>query len=128
MLGVQELGSCEQPARSGGALRDVLRVSNLQRLNAPFIDRRSRCGLETVYGNGASSVALASGGRTVGAVVDPVSNVVAVPPAQIAPAPAFNCAIDSGHMIAIDAVGEAEGVRMLIPVDIKGLQRAAAAA
>ncbi len=121
ILRVQEIRSYEQPTRIAGAPPHVLGVTNLRGVIVPIVDLRSRFGLDAQFGSGTVTVVLAVGGRTVGAVVDAVSDVVALAPAQIKPAPAFGSAIDAGHITGIATLGEGKGARMLILADIQAL-------
>ena len=121
ILRVQEIRSYEQPTRIAGAPPHVLGVTNLRGVIVPIIDLRCRFGLEAAYGSDTVSVVLAVGGRTVGAVVDAVSDVVALAPAQVRPAPEFSSAVDTGHITGIATLGEGDDARMLILVDIEQL-------
>jgi purine-binding chemotaxis protein CheW len=53
----------------------------------------------------------------VGIVVDAVSDVITLTPAQLRPVPQFNSTIASDHILAIGAVED----RMLILIDIEKL-------
>ncbi len=121
ILRVQEIRSYEQPTRIAGAPAHVLGVTNLRGVIVPLIDLRCRFGLETQYGSGTVTVVLSLAGRIVGAVVDAVSDVVALEPAQIQPPPAFSEAIDAGHITGIATLGEGDCAQMLILVDIQAL-------
>lgn len=90
----------------------------------PIVDLRSRFGLTASCGSGTVTAVLRVGGRTVGAVVDAASDAVALVPAQIKPAPEFCDAADIGHITGIAAMGEGDGARMLILVDIQALMSA----
>jgi purine-binding chemotaxis protein CheW len=121
ILSVQEIRSYEQPTRMAGSQPHVLGVTNLRGTIVPVVDLRCRFGLEPAYGHATVTVVLAVGGRTVGAVVDSVSDVVALTPAQVKPEPEFGPAVDAGHITGIATLGEGEHARMLILLDIAGL-------
>ncbi len=121
ILRVQEIRSYEPPTRVAGAPPHVLGVTNLRGVIVPIVDLRCHFGLDASFGSGTVTVVLAVDGRTVGAVVDAVQDVVALPPAQIKPAPAFGAAIDAGHITGIATLGEGDGARMLILIDIQAL-------
>lgn len=99
----------------------MLGVTNLRGVIVPLVDLRSRFGLEAQYGSGTVTVVLSLAGRTVGAVVDAVSDVVALAPAQVKSAPEFSGAIDDGHITGIATLSEGDGARMLILLDIQAL-------
>ena len=121
ILRVQEIRSYEQPTRIAGAPPHVLGVTNLRGVIVPIIDLRCRVGLDAVYGSDTVSVVLAVAGRTVGAVVDAVSDVVALTPAHIKPAPEFSGATATTHITGIATLGEGAGARMLVLLDIEQL-------
>jgi purine-binding chemotaxis protein CheW len=62
-------------------------------------------------------IVLNVGSRVVGMVVDSVSDVVALTPEQIRPAPEFGAAMDTEYLVGLGAL---EG-RMLILVEIEKL-------
>lgn len=121
ILRVQEIRSYEPPTRIAGAPSHVLGVTNLRGVIVPIIDLRCRFGLEATFGGNTVTVVLGIGGRTVGAVVDAVSDVVALTPGHVKPAPEFSGAVDAGHITGIATLGDGERARMLILVDIENL-------
>jgi purine-binding chemotaxis protein CheW len=118
ILRVQEIRSYEQPTRMAGAPPHVLGVTNLRGVIVPIVDLRCRFGLDAAYDSHTVTVVLGVDGRTVGAVVDAVSDVVALAPEQIMPVPAFNGAIESSHITGIATLGGGARARMLILLDI----------
>jgi purine-binding chemotaxis protein CheW len=118
ILRVQEIRSYEQPTRMAGAPPHVLGVTNLRGAIVPIVDLRCSFGLDAAFDSNTVTVVLGVGGRTVGAVVDAVSDVVALAPEQIKPAPAFNGAIEFSHITGIATLGEGARARMLILLDI----------
>jgi purine-binding chemotaxis protein CheW len=111
ILRVQEIRSREQPTWLGSAPPHVLGATNLRGVIVPIVDLRCRFGLDAACGSDTVTVVLGLGGRTVGAVVDAVSDVVALAPEQIKPAPAFNGAIESSHITGIATLGKGERAR-----------------
>jgi purine-binding chemotaxis protein CheW len=121
ILLVQEIRSFEPPTRIAGASSHALGVTNLRGVIVPIVDLRRRLGLDAAYGAHTVTVVLNVGGRTVGAVVDAVSDVVALEPGHIKPAPEFTGAVDARHIKGIGTLGEGNSARMLILVDIENL-------
>ena len=121
ILRVQEIRSYEAPTRIAGAPSHVLGVTNLRGVIVPIVDLRARLGLEAAFDAGTVTVVLNVGGRTVGAVVDAVSDVVQLAAADIKPAPEFSGAVDSRHITGIGTLGEGASARMLILVEIEAL-------
>lgn len=124
ILRVQEIRSYEQPTRIAGAPGHVLGVTNLRDVIVPIVDLRCRFGLAAAFGGDTVTVVLGIGGRTVGAVVDAVSDVVALMPEHVKPAPEFSGAVDAGHITGIATLGNGDRARMLILVDIAALMSA----
>ncbi len=121
ILRVQEIRSFEPPTRIAGAPPHVLGVTNLRGVIVPIVDLRCRFGLDAACNSDTVTVVLSLAGRTVGAVVDSVSDVVALTTGQIKPAPAFGDAADAGHITGIATLGEGERARMLILLDVEEL-------
>ncbi len=89
----------------------------------PIIDLRLKFALsEPTYDAFTVVIVLNLADRTVGVVVDSVSDVLQLSPAQIKPAPQFNDRVDAGYLMGIAAVkqhtGTEEVTRMLILMDI----------
>lgn len=59
-------------------------------------------------------------GRVIGAVVDSVSDVLALGADSIKPAPEMNSAVGAGYILGIGCVRSSEVERMLILTDIDG--------
>jgi len=64
-------------------------------------------------------------GRTVGVVVDSVSDVLELHADQIKPAPEFNGSIDSTYITGLGTVKSGDGERMLILMDIERMMSSA---
>ena len=121
ILRVQEIRSFEQPTRIAGAPLHVLGVTNLRGVIVPIIDLRSRLALDASFDIGTVTVVLNVGGRTVGAVVDAVSDVVQLGAGDVAAAPEFNTTVAAHHILGIATLEQAGRQRMLILVDIEQL-------
>ncbi len=125
ILRVQEIRAFEQPTWIAGAPESVCGVLNLRGAIVPIIDLRVYLGIECRRVALTATVVLNVNGQTVGAVVDAVSDVIALADDQIQPIPAFNGAIDTGYVTGICTLRQGDQVRMLILVDIQQLLRKA---
>jgi purine-binding chemotaxis protein CheW len=124
ILKVQEIRGYEAPTRIANAPSFIKGVVNLRGVIVPIVDMRLRFGLpEPQYNGFTVSIILSIGGRTVGMVVDAVSDVLELDPGQIKPAPEFNGAIDSSHITGLGTVDQGGVARMLILMDIEQLMR-----
>lgn len=126
ILRVQEIRGYEQPTRIANAPAFVMGVLNLRGVIVPVVDLRLKFGLEDLaYDTITVTAVLNVAGRTVGAVVDAVSDVVELTPNQVKPAPDFNSTICSRHVIGIGAMTQGDRDRMLILLDIEALMSSA---
>ena len=121
ILRVQEIRGYEAPTRMAGAPEFVRGVLNLRGVIVPIVDLRMRFGIEPRLDALTVSVILNVNGRTVGVVVDSVSDVLELAPAQIKPAPAFGGSLDTAHITGIATVKSGDVERMLILLDITQL-------
>ncbi|HTH93638.1 MAG TPA: chemotaxis protein CheW [Rhodocyclaceae bacterium] len=122
ILRVQEIRAWEPATPIAQAPDFIKGVINLRGAIVPVIDLRIRFGLGHVeYTSFTVTVILNVGDRTVGIVVDAVSDVVSVSEERLLPPPAFSGAIDVRHIVALAALDE----RMLIVVDIENLMLSA---
>lgn len=93
-------------------------VTNLRGIIVPIIDMRIKFNLENVeYNHQTVVVILNLNSRVVGIVVDGVSDVLMLQPAQTSAAPQFGTAFSTEYLTGIGTIGE----RMLILVDIEKL-------
>jgi purine-binding chemotaxis protein CheW len=130
ILRVQEIRSYEQPTRIANAPSFIKGVVNLRGVIMPIIDLRVKLGCSTVeYSHFTVVVVLNVKGRVVGAVVDSVSDVLALGREQIKPAPELSSGNDASFITGIGAVktgsGDNERERRLMLMDIEALMSSA---
>ena len=122
ILKVQEIRSYEQPTRIANAPSFIKGVVNLRGVIVPIVDLRLKLGCASAdYNSFTVVIVLTVKGRVVGAVVDSVSDVLALDAQTIKPAPEMNSAVDTSFITGIGSVAE----RMLILMDIEGLMASA---
>jgi purine-binding chemotaxis protein CheW len=122
ILKVQEIRSYEQPTRIANSPSFIKGVVNLRGVIVPIVDLRIKLGCDTAeYNSFTVVIVLNVKGRVVGAVVDSVSDVLALDAQTIKPAPEMNSAVDTSFITGIGSVAE----RMLILMDIEGLMASA---
>ena len=122
ILKVQEIRGYENPTRIANVPSFMKGVVNLRGVIVPVVDMRLRFDLPDVsYDAFTVVIILNLAGRTIGMVVDSVSDVLALGPDQIKPAPEFNGQIECSHIIGLGAVKTGEVERMMILMDIEGL-------
>ena len=122
ILRVQEIRSYEEPTRIANAPSFIKGVVNLRGVIVPVVDLRIKLNCDKVEYNGFTVVIVLNvHGRVVGAVVDSVSDVLALGQELIKPAPDMNTTVDTSFITGIASVGE----RMLILMDIEALMSSA---
>lgn len=115
---VQELRGYESVTRIANAPDFIKGVVNLRGVIAPIIDMRIKFNLGApVYDQFTVVIILHIAGRTMGMVVDSVSDVITLTPQQVKPPPAMGAALDTDYLIGLGTLDE----RMLILVDIERL-------
>lgn len=115
---VQELRGYESVTRIANAPDFIKGVVNLRGVIAPIIDMRIKFNLGApVYDQFTVVIILNIAGRTMGMVVDSVSDVITLTPQQVKPPPAMGAALDTDYLIGLGTLDE----RMLILVDIERL-------
>lgn len=93
-------------------------VTNLRGVIVPIVDMRMKFNLDSVqYTTETVVIILNLHSRVVGIVVDGVSDVLMLQPAQISAAPSFGSAFSTEYLTGIGTLDE----RMLILVDIEKL-------
>ena len=122
ILKVQEIRSYEAPTRIANAPGFIKGVVNLRGVIVPIVDLRLKLACETAeYNDFTVVIVLNVKGRVVGAVVDSVSDVLALDKNTIKPAPEMSSAVDTSFITGIGCVKNGEEQRMLILMDIEGL-------
>jgi purine-binding chemotaxis protein CheW len=125
ILRVQEIRGYEPPTRIANTLHFIKGVVNLRGVIVPIVDMRLRFGLPDVQYNSFTVVIILNiGHRTVGMVVDSVSDVLELAPGQVKPAPEFNGAIDATYITGLGTIKHGEDERMLILMDIEQMMMA----
>ena len=118
ILKVQEIRGYENPTRIANAPQFLKGVMNLRGTIVPIVDLRLRFGCDAAEYNAFTvSIVLHIGQRTIGTVVDSVSDVMEIPAEAIRPAPEMNSAVDASYIRGLAQVGE----RMVILLDIESL-------
>ena len=118
ILKVQEIRGYENPTRIANVPGFMKGVVNLRGVIVPIVDMRLRFMLDDVkYDAFTVVIILNVAGRTVGIVVDSVSDVLELTNDAIKQAPAMGSVVDTSYLTGIANVGE----RMLILVDIEAL-------
>ncbi len=122
ILKVQEIRGYEPPTRIANAPHFIKGVINLRGVIVPVVDMRLRFDLQDVQVNAFTvSIVLNVAGRTVGMVVDSVSDVIELGGEHIKAAPEFNCAVDSSYITGLGSLEQNGQQRMLILMDIERL-------
>ena len=125
ILRVQEIRGYEPPTRIANTQHFIKGVVNLRGVIVPIVDMRLRFDLADVQYNSFTVVIILNiGNRTVGMVVDSVSDVLELAPGQIKPAPEFNGAIDAGYITGLGTIKHGDVERMLILMDIEQMMSA----
>jgi purine-binding chemotaxis protein CheW len=115
---VQELRGYDAVTRIANAPDFIKGVVNLRGIIVPIIDMRIKfqLGMPT-YDQFTVVIILNIGHRTIGMVVDNVSDVLTLQPEEIKPAPEMGTAIDTDYLIGLGTLDS----RMLILIDIDRL-------
>ena len=115
---VQELRGYDAVTAIANAPACIKGVVNLRGIIVPIIDMRIRFNLGSpVYDQFTVVIILNIAGRIVGMVVDSVSDVITLGPAQIKPAPAMGAGVDTDYLMGLGTLDE----RMIILLDIDRL-------
>ncbi len=115
ILAVQEIRGYDPVTRIAGAPPFIKGVINLRGEIVPIVDLRIKLALESVtYDAFTVVIVLNIDARVVGLVVDGVSDVLALTPECIRPAPELGACVDTGYIVGLGAL---DG-RMLILLDI----------
>jgi len=126
ILKVQEIRGYENPTRIANAAHFIKGVVNLRGVIVPIVDMRLRFGLADVQYNSFTVVIILNiASRTVGMVVDSVSDVLELGGEQIKPAPEFNGAIEASYITGLGTIRNGDAHRMLILMDIERMMTSA---
>lgn len=126
ILKVQEIRGYEKATRMVNAPPFVLGVLNLRGVIVPVLDMRLKFGMQdAAYTHQTVTIVLNLANCVVGMVVDAVSDVLALSGNEIKPAPEFEGAIGTQHVIGIATISQGEQHRMLILMDIEKLMGSA---
>src|SRR5262245_23572142 len=118
ILKVQEIRGYDAVTRIANAPEFIKGVINLRGTIVPIVDMRIKFNVgEATYNQFTVVIVLNVGNRVVGMVVDSVSDVVALVPEQIRPAPEFHSSMNTEYLTGLGAL---DG-RMLILVEIEKL-------
>ncbi|MEO8103799.1 MAG: chemotaxis protein CheW [Betaproteobacteria bacterium] len=118
ILAVREIRAYEKPTRIANTPAFIRGVINLRGVIVPIVDLRIKFGMAAPQYNSLTVVIILKVfNRVVGIVVDSVSDVVALKPGDMRPAPEFNSRIQSTFIRGLATVQE----RMLILMDIEAL-------
>ena len=124
ILKVQEIRGYEAPTRIANAPDFIKGVVNLRGVIVPIVDMRVRFGLNDIrYDSFTVVIILTIAGRTLGMVVDSVSDVLELDAGTIREAPEFHGAVDASCITGLGTVTTGGQPRMLILLDIVGLMR-----
>ena len=118
ILKVQKIRGWEPPTVIANTPPFIKGVINLRGIIVPIVDLRLKFNLgEAKYDEFTVVIILSVAGRVVGAVVDAVSDVMTLTPAQIKAAPEFSASLETRFITGLGTVEE----RMLILLDIEKL-------
>lgn len=122
ILKVQEIRGYEQPTLIANAPPFIKGVINLRGIIVPVVDLRIKFNLGKIdYTPFTVVVILNVAGRVIGAVVDSVSDVISLTPAQIRSAPDFSGSFDTKYILGLAS----QDSRMMIVTDIERLMTSA---
>jgi purine-binding chemotaxis protein CheW len=121
ILKVQEIRGYEPVTKIANTPEFIRGVINLRGVIVPIVDMRIKFRLAAVdYNQFTVVIVLNVCGRVIGMVVDGVSDVIALSPEQIHPAPEFGASLDTQYLRGMATM---DG-RMVILVDIERLMSA----
>jgi purine-binding chemotaxis protein CheW len=123
ILAVQEIRRYEVATRIANAPAHVLGVMNLRGVIVPIIDLRRLLGLPAENDTNTVTVVVNLAHRTVGLVVDAVSDVVALTAEQIQPRPALGTQVDADFITGLAQLGSGDAQRLLQLLDLQALLR-----
>ena len=118
ILKVQEIRGYENPTTIANSPSFIKGVINLRGIIVPIVDMRIKFHLGTAeYTPFTVVIILNVASRVIGMVVDSVSDVLSLAPAQIRAAPDFSASFDTKYILGLATIDK----RMLIVTDIAQL-------
>lgn len=118
ILKVQEIRSYNVVTRIPNSPNFVKGVINLRGAIVPILDLRMKFNLEQIAHDEFTVVVILNfPGRTIGVIVDAVSDVIGLGETEIQPAPEFSAAFSAEYLLGLATVEQ----RMIILVDIEKL-------
>ena len=115
LMQVQELREYEKVTQIANAPAFLKGVINLRGIIVPIMDMRIKLGFpDVVYNELTVVIILNIRGRTVGMVVDSVSDVINLSKDDLKPAPEMGTAVGADYLIGLGTIDE----RMIILVDL----------
>jgi purine-binding chemotaxis protein CheW len=118
ILKVQEIKGYVPATRIPNAPPDVNGVLNLRGTIVPIVDLRRKFNLESVeYDQFTCIVVLVVQNRVIGMIVDSVSEVMNIPPADIQPPPDFGSSVSTTLLRGMAKVGD----KLIILLDIESV-------
>lgn len=118
ILKVQEIRGYDTVTHIANAPEFIKGVINLRGVIVPIVDMRIKFRVgEPIYNEFTVVIIMNVLGKVVGMVVDGVSDVVALAPEQIKPAPEMGAALDTHYITGLGTMND----QMLILIDIETL-------
>jgi len=118
ILKVQEIRGYDSVTRIANTPEFIKGVINLRGVIVPIVDLRIKFRVgEATYHEFTVVIIINVLDKVVGIVVDGVSDVIALPPESIKPAPEFGAALDTRYITGLGTLND----EMLILVDIEKL-------
>lgn len=119
MQEIRDYGAVTRIANAPDFIKGVI---NLRGVIVPIVDMRIRFGFSAPnYDQFTVVIILDIAGRTLGMVVDSVSDVITLSADEIRPAPEMTSTLGTAYLTGLATVGE----RMLILLDIESLMSSA---
>ena len=118
ILKVQEIRGYDSVTRIANAPEFIKGIINLRGVIVPIVDLRIKFHMgEVTYHEFTVVIIVNVLGKVVGLVVDGVSDVIALPPEGIKPAPDFGASLDTRYISGLGTVNE----QMLVLIDMEKL-------
>lgn len=118
ILKVQEIRSYDNVTRIPNAPSFMKGVINLRGTIVPILDMRMKFNLQSIeYNEFTVVIVLNFTGRTIGVIVDAVSDVIGLNDEEIRSAPEFSAIFSAEYLLGLASVDQ----RMIILVDIEKL-------